>query len=296
MPGSCEGEEYRTKAYEEIENLAVAGINGVRKDLRKDGRGRGRFWGAGSLLQPWLSSAAALREDPAGWWRTSISRMSGRMLRCVYRLPSVPLSCIAGAVKYEKEPIRDDICMPPHSSGTHDDFAALMGIVTALRPDTVLELGTAHGNTVANICRECPEARVYTVNAPPEEISGEMTTYVLSRDEIGRVYRQYGFSERVVQIYCDTLKLNLSAFLPGPVVDLAIVDACHDPEYVVNDFLKVNPYVRRGGMVLLHDTHPSMLGHLAGSYTGCMMLRRRGFDVCHVVGTWWGIWTNTAGV
>ena len=180
--------------------------------------------------------------------------------------------------------------MPPFYAGKHDDFGALMSIVATLRPGLLLELGTAYGNTVANICRECPNTRVYTVNAPAEDMSGKLTTYGLTREEIGSVYQRYGFSDRVVQIYCDTLQLDLSGYLAGAVLDLAIIDACHDPMHVVNDFLKVVAYVRPHGLVLLHDTHPSMSQHLWGSYVGCMILRRSGYDIRHIADTWWAVW------
>jgi predicted O-methyltransferase YrrM len=250
-----------------------------------------RFWGAGARLQPWLSSAAALREDPGGWWRSLLYRTSGRIVKPFLGLPSVSLSWVAGAVEHGKDPIMDGICMPPFfGSDAHDDFRTLMGIVGTIQPNIVVELGTAYGNTVANICRECPNARVYTVNASAEDMGGKLTTYGLATDEIGSVYKRYGFGDRVVQIYCDTLKLDLSGYLAGAVIDLAIIDACHDPMYVVNDFLKVVPYMRPHGIVLLHDTHPSMRHHLWGSYVGCMILRRQGYDIGHIADTWWGVW------
>ena len=180
--------------------------------------------------------------------------------------------------------------MPPFCGGKHDDFGALMRIALVRQPNIVLELGTAYGNTVSNICRQCPQVHVYTVNAPPEDISGKLQTYALTREEIGSIYKRYGFSERVTQIYSDTLDMDLSRYFSGPVIDLAIIDACHDPNYVVNDFLKVMPYVRTQGLVLLHDTHPRMLAHLWGSYIGCMELRRRGYDIRHITSTWWGVW------
>jgi hypothetical protein len=91
------------------------------------------------------------------------------------------------------------------------------------------------------------------------------------------------------------MQLDLAPYLAHSSVDLAIVDACHDCEYVINDFLKVVPYIRPGGMVLLHDTHPSLSLHLWGSYRACMVLRQRGFDICHIKDTWWGVWVNRAG-
>ncbi len=154
----------------------------------------------------------------------------------------------------------------------------------------MLELGTAHGNTTANICRQCPGATVYTVNALPEQISGDIITFALTKDEIGRAFRRHGFGDRVTQIYANTLHLDLSPYLQPRTVDFAIVDACHDTPFVVNDFHKVEPYMKPGGLVLLHDTHPSMEEHLVGSYRACMLLRKQGYDIRHLEGTWWGVW------
>jgi predicted O-methyltransferase YrrM len=235
-----------------------------------------------------------LWEDPLGSMHKKMQRARVRLMKLRFALPSVSLASLAGDKHAATQPIMDDICLPPFVAARCDDFEALMRVVAVRCPRLVLELGTAHGNTVANICHACPEARVVTVNALAEQMSGEVTTFALSKDEIGRVYRRYGFSDRVVQVWTNTLQLDLSPYLTESSVDLAIVDACHDCEYVINDFLKVVPYMRPGGMVLLHDTHPALSRHLWASYKACMILRRRGFDIRHIQDTWWGVWVNQA--
>jgi len=210
------------------------------------------------------------------------------------RLPTVTFQDITGqlAPRRYSEPILDGICMPPYVSSSLEDFDSLMSIVEWLQPGTVLELGTAQGNTVANICRLVPDAQVYTVNAPAEKQSGVLTTYDLSEQEIGWVYRKHGYGEQVTQILENTLQLDLSRQFSEPVVDLAIIDACHDAQYVINDFLKVQLFVLHGGIVLLHDAYPSMSRHYHGSYRACMLLRRQGYDIRHLAGTSWAVWIN----
>jgi methyltransferase family protein len=218
------------------------------------------------------------------------------LLKHFNRLPKVEIDLKSMPVDILPA-ILEDICLPPyHGPDNHDDFLPLMRFIRLLCPRLVVELGTAHGNTVANICNQCPDATVYTVNALAEEQTGEIVTYSLTREEVGRVYRTMGFESRVVQIFENTLCLNLSDYLDRQPIDLAIIDACHDTEYVINDFLKVNPFVRAEGVVLFHDTHPSMEGHLAGSYVACMKLRRKGFDIRYVENTWWAIWVNSGDV
>jgi hypothetical protein len=213
------------------------------------------------------------------------------MMRLVCDLPSVPLkTIIQNDIKIEA-PILDDICLPPyHGKNNHDDFTPLMKIARLLQPNIVIELGTGYGNLTANICRQCPSAWIYTVNAPAEEQTGTYFTFKLTRDEIGRVYRTYGFADRVVQIFRNTLYLNLSEYFDNPIIDLAVIDACHDRGYVINDFIKIAPFIRSHGIVLLHDTFPTTKGHLRGSYAACLSLRKRGFDIKHISGTWWAIW------
>jgi predicted O-methyltransferase YrrM len=214
-----------------------------------------------------------------------------RWLASRYALPAVELADLAPPDTPVAPPILDHICMPPHYyRQDHDDFTPLMKLARARQPKIIVELGTAHGNTTANLCRHCPGARVFTVNAPVEEMTGAITTFGLRREEIGSVYRQHGFAAQVTQIYANTLRLDLAPHLHGQPVDLGIVDACHDTEYVLNDFQKLRPHLAPQGLILLHDTHPSMEDHLMGSYVACLKLRQQGFDVRWLRDTWWAVW------
>lgn len=213
--------------------------------------------------------------------------------RIFFGLPEGSLDEIApGARAYEVNGIiLDEICMPPYyGPKDHDDITPLLQLVKTLRPATILEFGTAHGNTTANLCKLTANATVYTVNALSHQQSGGYTTFSLDKEQVGGVYREYGYSDRVRQIYENTLNLDLSAYLKSPCIDLAIIDACHDTDYVLNDFFKVEPYVGQGGVVLFHDTALDDFQHLEGSYLACMRLRRKGYNVMHLPETWWAYW------
>jgi predicted O-methyltransferase YrrM len=217
---------------------------------------------------------------------------TSRRLRKRYSLPEVRLSSAIENIDLQQAPIMDSICLPPYKgSAQADDFGTLFRLAHFLQPKVVLELGTAHGNTVANMCRALPEARILTVNAPAQEQTGRITTYTLDESEIGCVYRNHGYASRVRQILANTLRLDLAEHLDGRRVDLAIIDACHDTSYVLNDFSRVRPFMSETGVVLFHDTHPITGYHLETSYVACMILRRQGLDVRHIANTWWGIWT-----
>jgi len=216
--------------------------------------------------------------------RILAGRGRARSLQRKQRLPSVALDDVAGATSAPADVIEEDrgLSIP--------DLDALVRVAHVLDPKTVLELGTSLGNSAANVCRAAPQAEVVTVNALPEQLSGEIITWALERDDIGRVFRSHGYGDRVRQVYSDTLQLDLAPHLAEGSVDLAVIDACHDTEYVLSDFLKVQPYVAPDGVVLMHDTHPSLARHLWASYMACMQLRERGRDVRHLEGTWWAAW------
>jgi predicted O-methyltransferase YrrM len=223
--------------------------------------------------------------------KEDIRNLPARLMARRWHLPGVTLQSLAASSQDLATPILDDLCLPNHSEGPgHNDFVPLLQILRARQPRVVVELGTAHGNTTANICAQCPDATVHTVNALPEQISGDIITFALTRDEIGRVFRSRGYEARVNQIYANTLSLDLSAHLGARSVDLAIIDACHDTPFVINDFHRVAPFMKPGGLMLLHDTHPSMERHLLGSYRACMYLRKEGYDIRHLEDTWWALW------
>jgi predicted O-methyltransferase YrrM len=187
------------------------------------------------------------------------------------------------------DPILEDCFLPPYAgSDEHQDFHVVRDLAVSLEPSNIIELGTAYGNLTANLSQLAPDAQIYTVNAEPEETTGDATTTRLTEQEIGRVYKSRGLSSRVAQIYENTLNLDLGEYMEKDSAELAVIDACHDTEYVINDFHKVYPYVADGGIILFHDTHPGMASHLVGSYRACLMLQREGFPIAHVKGTWWG--------
>jgi predicted O-methyltransferase YrrM len=219
-----------------------------------------------------------------------------RLTRLSWDLPETTLRDLAGADSVDLAPaILEDAGVPPYAgTSDHDDLLPILTIARSLQPRIIVELGTSYGNLTANFCRQCPASKVYTVNALPEQQTGTIVTHSLATGQIGRVYRTQWYSAQVVQTFINTRDLDLSSSLQGPLVDLAVIDACHDTDYVIGDFQKLRPFMRPGGLVLFHDTHPSMRDHLAGSYMACMLLRREGHDVRHLKNTWWAAWRATA--
>lgn len=223
--------------------------------------------------------------------RSAKYRVIWKLRSKFFRLPTVSIDAITSVPRSAlAEPIVEDRCMPPFPGMPHDDMGMVLRITLSLQPRLICEIGTAHGNLAANILRNCSEARLITVNARAGAQSGKLVTYELADHEIGRVYRKYGYQDRVCQVLIDSLDLDLARYTAVDTVDVAIIDGCHDVEFVLNDFEKVRRFIRRGGIVLFHDTHPSQQGHLASSYRACLLLRSYGFDVRWVRDSWWAYW------
>ena len=212
-----------------------------------------------------------------------------------YQLPEKHLFEFGVIANEYKPSIIENICMPPYLGDSNlNDYSILFSLMEYIEPKVFLEFGTAYGNTVANICAQ-HNSKVFTVNALPEQIEGRVKTYTLTKNDIGKEYRQHGYSARIKQIYANTKNINLSNYLQDYSINFAIIDACHDADFVVNDFLKVLPFMEKDSIVLLHDTHPSLSKHYIDSYIGCMYLRKLGFDIKHIKESSWAIWLSAEG-
>lgn len=208
-----------------------------------------------------------------------------------FRLPEVGIQELGIDFKSYSPKYLEHICLPPYyGEKEFDDYSVIMSVIASRRPSLILELGTAHGNTVANICNLC-DAQVYTLNALPDQISGNKITFTLDKDEIGIIYREKGYSDRVIQIFENTLNIDFRHYLKKKSVDFVFIDACHDSDFVVNDFLKIRPLLTDSAIVLFHDTNPQIEKHYIDSYVGCMYLRKMGYNVKQLDNTSLGIWS-----
>ena len=175
--------------------------------MRRRGRGR---QGAGRMEVMIPRSTAITAKGPSiGAERSPIVLKAKRRMRRLqrdawrlsnrrYLLPEITYRQLTGQSvphDYLAAAIKDDLCLPPIVNGRrtgHNDFDPLMGVVEALPPGIVVELGTAHGATVANMCALNAELCVYTVNAPFEPGTADFDAYGLEAGEIeSRVPRSW---------------------------------------------------------------------------------------------------------
>lgn len=119
-----------------------------------------------------------------------------------------------------------------------------------------LEIGTAAGRMTALMARNAPNAVIYTVNIPPEDIEqgGNFTTYAPGHDVIGKHYKEQG-AQNVKQILANTANWKPDF---GPI-DVAFIDGSHDADFVYNDTRKILQQCKPGSIVMWHDFNPSLI-------------------------------------
>jgi hypothetical protein len=161
-----------------------------------------------------------------------------------------------------------------------------------------LEIGTGHGSTTALMAENAPHATVYTVNIPPDEIGagGIYTTFAPPHAEIGRVWRERHLSN-VVQVLANTAVWEPDF---GPI-DVALIDGCHDAEFVFGDTRKVLARCREGGLILWHDFHPRLrrvYPWIASVCQGVERLYQQGLlrgPILHLQDSWVGLYRIPSG-
>lgn len=175
------------------------------------------------------------------------------------------------------------------------DAEVLGSVMRNARPAVALEIGTSQGKGTVLMALNAPEAKIYTVNIPPEEIAsgagGVFTTDTLKVDEIGSAYRDRGLSN-VVQILANTASWEPDIGKIG----VAFIDGCHDTDFVVRDTIKVLAHMQPGGFIMWHDFNPGLAKKFAWVGAVCEGVERlcckgliRG-RILHVRDSWIGVY------
>ncbi len=174
------------------------------------------------------------------------------------------------------------------------DAECLATVMRNCQPRVALEIGTATGHATALMALNAPQAKIFTVNIPPEEIlsgaGGEHTTIALERDQIGSYYRARNLTN-ITQILANTARWEPE--LEG--IDVAFVDGCHDAEFVYNDTRKILKKMKPGSFLLWHDFNLELIHQYDWIHSVCTGVERLFAEgllhgrVLHVRDSWMGI-------
>jgi len=132
------------------------------------------------------------------------------------------------------------------------DAESLATVIRNINPKIALEIGTANGMATVLMAANAPEAEIFTVNIPPEDIhsgkGGVLTTVAMERDQIGIEFRRRNITN-ITQIYANT-----ETWTPDiGAIDIVFIDGCHDTQFVYNDTRKILSHMKPGGFILWHD-------------------------------------------
>ncbi|SRR6266576_1954666 len=139
-----------------------------------------------------------------------------------------------------------------------EELIGLYEIVSRLRPENALEIGTWAGGTLFMTCRVSdPRARIISVDLPGGRFG---RGYVWPRKF---VYRSFAKNNQALHLLrknshdvktCD----HVRSLLGGRLLDFLFIDGDHTYDGVRADFEMYSPLVRSGGIVAFHDIakHP----------------------------------------
>ncbi len=175
------------------------------------------------------------------------------------------------------------------------DAQIIATVVKNSNPAICLEIGTAEGHSTALMAVNAPQAKIYTINIPPEEIlSGEggvFTTIAMATEQIGSYYREQKL-ENITQILVNTAKWEPKI----GIIDVAFIDGCHDAEFVFNDTKKALSQAKSGSFILWHDFNLELWNKYVWIHDVCKgveMLFEHGLisgNIFHVKDSWMGLY------
>jgi predicted O-methyltransferase YrrM len=129
-----------------------------------------------------------------------------------------------------------------------------LGALAAVRqPRTIFEIGTFDGATSRLLARCAPEAHVYTLDLPPEDLDSE-SAYAgahLKAGEWGSRFHGTPEAARITQLFADSRTFDFSPYFGS--VDLVVVDGGHSADCVVPDTENALRMVAPGGVVVWDD-------------------------------------------
>lgn len=138
------------------------------------------------------------------------------------------------------------------------DAESLATVMRNVRPKVALEIGTSNGNGTLLMSVNAPEAQIFTVNIPFEELQagkgGKLTTVALHKEKIGVAFRERHCTN-ITQLLVNTATWDPQI----GIIDVAFIDGCHDSKFVYNDTRKILKHMKPGGFLLWHDFNPNLV-------------------------------------
>jgi predicted O-methyltransferase YrrM len=136
------------------------------------------------------------------------------------------------------------------------ELRPVVALLRRRRLQAVIEIGTMKGGTLWLWCQVAlPDAVIVSIDLPGGEFGGGYTA------TDGKRLRAYARAEQALQLirkdsHQRATRQKVAKTLHGRAVDLLFIDGDHRYRGVKQDFAMYAPFVRNGGLVVLHDILP----------------------------------------
>ncbi|HTW45530.1 MAG TPA: class I SAM-dependent methyltransferase [Acidobacteriaceae bacterium] len=149
-----------------------------------------------------------------------------------------------------------------NASQVRGELVALAETLAQLRPDRALEIGTFRGGTLLLLTRlASPHATVVSVDLPGGKFGGGYSTHRR------RLYRHFARRDQRLHLlqgdsHSKEMFERVKVAFENKPLDYLFIDGDHTYEGVKKDFQMYAPFVRKGGIIALHDIaeHPPSIG------------------------------------
>jgi predicted O-methyltransferase YrrM len=133
----------------------------------------------------------------------------------------------------------------------------LAAIAMVRSPKRIFEFGTFDGSTSLLLARTLPDAHVYTLDLPPEEIrpEGSRARAHAAAGGVGSWFHGQPEADRITQLYGDSRTFDFDAYVEQ--IDLVVVDGGHRADCVIPDTEHALQMVAPGGIVIWDDYTPA---------------------------------------
>jgi predicted O-methyltransferase YrrM len=136
------------------------------------------------------------------------------------------------------------------------EIESLLGLVTAVRPARLLEIGTANGGSLFLLARAAADdAHLLSVDLPQGQFGGGYPRWR------ALLYRSFARRGQIIDLlrgdsHSEEMRSWVVNVLGGKPLDFLFIDGDHSYAGVAKDFEMYAPLVKPGGLIAFHDIVP----------------------------------------
>jgi hypothetical protein len=158
-----------------------------------------------------------------------------------FRIESVPVQTLFPAIDFTRSPeilhlMPRDLGVMPH------ELMILAHVIRHLRPERVIEFGTAEGRTALNIAHHLPaDSEVVTLDFAP----------IPGQNDVGYYYWDHPAKTKIKQIFSDVGLWDSAPYSAS--AEIVFCDACDQQPCLSAEAAQAFTVVKPGGVIFRHD-------------------------------------------